>query len=188
MASNLTPENVSAPENDHIEGVKTPEKTVFFIKPKEILVGEALPGSTIARPLRKRGAKGSATPMNDNVANGNRTTGKCGDDLKVMETNSSEPGVGELEALHEVRSNEELLEGEEGGSAGRVPRRDHGDRSMQGNSGAGIESNLSGGGEFKTYKRKYFGLFQLILLNIIVSWDVSCHDIFPLVQYYLSLD
>lgn len=29
--------------------------------------------------------------------------------------------------------------------------------------------------EYKVYKRRWFGLTQLILLNIIVSWDVSTH-------------
>jgi hypothetical protein len=28
--------------------------------------------------------------------------------------------------------------------------------------------------EYRVYKRRFFGLFQLVLLNIIVSWDVSC--------------
>ena len=27
--------------------------------------------------------------------------------------------------------------------------------------------------EYRVYKRRFFGLFQLVLLNIIVSWDVS---------------
>ena len=27
--------------------------------------------------------------------------------------------------------------------------------------------------EYRVYKRRWFGLFQLVLLNIIVSWDVS---------------
>lgn len=26
--------------------------------------------------------------------------------------------------------------------------------------------------QYRVYKRRYFGLFQLVLLNIIVSWDV----------------
>lgn len=26
--------------------------------------------------------------------------------------------------------------------------------------------------EYRVYKRRFFGLFQLVLLNIIVSWDV----------------
>lgn len=35
---------------------------------------------------------------------------------------------------------------------------------------------LEGGGgdvEFKVYKRRWFGLLQLVLLNVVVSWDVS---------------
>ena len=27
---------------------------------------------------------------------------------------------------------------------------------------------------FKVYKRRWFGLAQLVLLNVVVSWDVSC--------------
>jgi FLVCR family MFS transporter 7 len=27
--------------------------------------------------------------------------------------------------------------------------------------------------QYRVYKRRWFGLFQLVLLNIIVSWDVS---------------
>jgi hypothetical protein len=32
---------------------------------------------------------------------------------------------------------------------------------------------IEGGAEYKVYKRRWFGLLQLALLNIIVSWDVS---------------
>ena len=28
--------------------------------------------------------------------------------------------------------------------------------------------------EYRVYKRRFFGLFQLVLLNIVVSWDVCC--------------
>jgi MFS transporter, FLVCR family, MFS-domain-containing protein 7 len=28
---------------------------------------------------------------------------------------------------------------------------------------------------YRTYKRRWFGLLQLVLMNIIVSWDVSVH-------------
>jgi MFS transporter, FLVCR family, MFS-domain-containing protein 7 len=40
--------------------------------------------------------------------------------------------------------------------------------------------------QFKVYKRRWFGLFQLSLLNIIVSWDVCfilCDTRFPSVRY-----
>ncbi len=33
--------------------------------------------------------------------------------------------------------------------------------------------------EYRTYKRRWFGLLQLILMNIIVSWDVSPTKYFP---------
>ena len=33
--------------------------------------------------------------------------------------------------------------------------------------------------EYKVYKRRWFGLMQLVLLNIIVSWDVSSGAAFP---------
>jgi len=34
-----------------------------------------------------------------------------------------------------------------------------------------VERTTTSGGEFKVYKRRWFGLVQLVLLNIIVSWD-----------------
>jgi hypothetical protein len=34
---------------------------------------------------------------------------------------------------------------------------------------------------FKVYKRRWFGLAQLVLLNVVVSWDVS---IYPISHYY----
>lgn len=39
---------------------------------------------------------------------------------------------------------------------------------------ASIENGDRGVVVYKVYKRRWFGLFQLTLLNIIVSWDVSC--------------
>lgn len=39
-------------------------------------------------------------------------------------------------------------------------------------SGVGTETGVAGV-EYKVYKRRWFGLIQLTLLNIIVSWDVS---------------
>lgn len=36
-----------------------------------------------------------------------------------------------------------------------------------------IEANGSRQVVYKVYKRRWFGLLQLVLLNIVVSWDVS---------------
>ena len=32
--------------------------------------------------------------------------------------------------------------------------------------------------DYKVYKIRWFGLMQLVLLNIVVSWDVSCLHVF----------
>jgi hypothetical protein len=34
------------------------------------------------------------------------------------------------------------------------------------------DPSQSDAGEYRVYKRRWFGLFQLVLLNVIVSWDV----------------
>ena len=34
--------------------------------------------------------------------------------------------------------------------------------------------------EYRVYKRRWFGLMQLVLLNVIVSWDVSVEDMSPI--------
>jgi hypothetical protein len=67
-------------------------------------------------------------------------------------------------ALSEVTSNDGLLSEEDGARAGS--RGAAGDHTANGAPG-------DGGNSYKVYKRRWFGLFQLALLNIIVSWDVS---------------
>ena len=37
---------------------------------------------------------------------------------------------------------------------------------------AGDPSRVSDGRTYRTYKRRWFGVVQLVLLNIVVSWDV----------------
>lgn len=32
-------------------------------------------------------------------------------------------------------------------------------------------------GSFRVYKRRFFGLLQLVLLNIVISWDVCLPDV-----------
>lgn len=65
-------------------------------------------------------------------------------------------GDGETNGLENVTSNEELLRGEDGENAGG-----------------------EAGGEvvWRVYKRRWFGLVQLVLLNVVVSWDVSSFSI-----------
>jgi len=120
------------------------------------------------RGLKGRGGA-SAPPAVSNVSNGRSIDSKDNNELKVAQTNDSGDGprgIGEVDALHEVRSDDELL----GGEGNSAPHR-------AGTQGAG--NNGADGGDapgarvYKVYKRRWFGLVQLVLLNIIVSWDVS---------------
>jgi FLVCR family MFS transporter 7 len=146
--------------------------------------GETVPGWTIMRPLRMRGLKGktagSAATVSTNGLDVGGVDSKDNEELKVTETNNSgdRNGIGEVDALHEVRSDDELLgPGDDEAS----PRRVTADRGLEHNEGENLEGTVSGGPKFKTYKRRWFGLIQLVLLNIIVSWDVSISSI-PSVQ------
>jgi hypothetical protein len=67
-------------------------------------------------------------------------------------------------ALSEVRSNDRLLSEEDG--AAEAARGIDGVPNANGDAARGATT-------YKVYKRRWFGLFQLALLNIIVSWDVS---------------
>jgi hypothetical protein len=67
-------------------------------------------------------------------------------------------------ALSEVTSNDGLLSEEDG--AGEGARGVEGGHTANGDAAHGATT-------YKVYKRRWFGLFQLALLNIIVSWDVS---------------
>lgn len=60
------------------------------------------------------------------------------------------------EILENVGSNDDLLPEEEGGN--------------------GADGEVV----WRVYKRRWFGLGQLVLLNIVVSWDVSIYTISPL--------
>jgi hypothetical protein len=122
------------------------------------------------RGLKGRGGASAHSPAVSNVSNGSSTVSKDNNELKVAQTNDSGDGprgIGEVDALHEVRSDDELL-GEEGNSAPH-------DAGTQGAGNNGADTgDAQGGRVYKVYKRRWFGLVQLVLLNIIVSWDVSC--------------
>jgi FLVCR family MFS transporter 7 len=164
-----------APKTDKARGTRNEKVTSE---------GETVPGWTVMRPLRMRGLKGkkggSASTVSTNGLEVDGVDSKDNEELKVTETNNSgnRNGIGEVDALHEVRSNDELLGPEDDGTS---PRRVTADRGLEHNSGENLEGTVSGGTEFKTYKRRWFGLIQLVLLNIIVSWDVSILSI-PSVQ------
>ncbi|TVY71209.1 Solute carrier family 49 member A3 [Lachnellula suecica] len=129
---------------------------------------DTLPGWTIMRPLKMRGLKkgvkaspsaAEAGSANGNGLNGRSSADKTDGDLKVTETNDSgdgRRGIGEVDVLSEVRSDDELL----------------GDENQQRAPGsAGAVAEVENAVVYKVYKRRWFGLVQLVLLNIVVSWD-----------------
>jgi hypothetical protein len=119
---------------------------------------ETLPGWTIMRPLRMRRigkdtAAGSKTRTTANVASANGSV-DGGEEL------------GEIEALRDINSNEDLLDSE------GMPRATMSTTNTRLTSdGNNSDDSSSRNEEYKTYKRRWFGLIQLVLLNIIVSWD-----------------
>ena len=70
----------------------------------------------------------------------------------------------------EERYTDEQSNGDASGSRPRVPSEEE------------IASTINGGRtEYRVYKVRWFGLAQLILLNIVVSWDVSTSSLMPTV-------
>jgi MFS transporter, FLVCR family, MFS-domain-containing protein 7 len=65
--------------------------------------------------------------------------------------------------LREIGSADGLLDGEDGRHSGNH---------TEVGAGTGV-GNGQANTVYKVYKRRWFGLLQLALLNIIVSWDVS---------------
>ena len=81
-------------------------------------------------------------------------------------TRSSNSGSADVElAERSSQGNVQKAEGEDGGMTTRNDGGDGGD-----NTELGANAPVT---EYKVYKRRWFGLVQLTLLNIIVSWDVS---------------
>jgi hypothetical protein len=146
---------------------------------KERSKGENVAGwSFMMRPLRRKGLKGSetttATRPDTNVSKEDTGSknGQTDLDLETTQTKGSGYGVGHTEALREVTSQDGLLE--ESGEHGRATGAGPDNRGAPQDNDASVERTLrTGGGEFKVYKRRWFGVVQLVLLNTIVSWDVS---------------
>ena len=137
------------------------------------------------RPLRRKGAKAGAstnasasetpsasTARIDTKESEPRIAGQPEDDRDSAQSKGSSYGLRHTDTLREVTSEDGLLPGNEaqGRSAG----------SGDGNSapphdGSALRDGApaSEGPRFKVYKRRWFGVVQLVLLNTIVSWDVS---------------
>ena len=156
------------------------KKATATVNEKAPIEREPVPGFTFLRTMKMRGLKkkssGTGTAasapssVSTNLGSERDVDSKANDDLKITQTNGSgdgSHGVGTVEALHEVRSDDELL-GEEG-----VSERQNGTAGEGVSGGEDVERTPSGR-VYKVYKRRWFGLVQLVLLNIIVSWDVRC--------------
>lgn len=157
---------------------KTTAVETSILGRKEDKPEETVPGWTIMRPLKRKGNKRNDTgsvskliaPTN---SDGSPVDSKTMSDLKITDTNGSGDvygGVGEVEALQDLRSDDELLEDDEEEST-----RNRGASPMQNLESNGSPVGETNGGitQYKVYKRRWFGLVQLVLLNVVVSWDVS---------------
>src|SRR4051794_3939005 len=94
--------NITAPNNSG----KVP-----IVEKERDIPAESVPGWTIMRPLRKKGTKTSGSASGLSNANGTELSmdGKNGNGLKTMDSTTSSDGygVGEIEALREIRSDDE---------------------------------------------------------------------------------
>lgn len=140
---------------------------------------ETIPGWTIMRPLKRNSGKKieAGTKLIPNVSRSlSQSSNEAENDLKTIGTNRTNGsgdgygGIGDVETLHEVRSDDELLEAEDE----REPRhRGQRARHTPQSNGSHVDGTEGGDIQYKVYKRRWFGLFQLVLLNVIISWDVS---------------
>lgn len=162
------------------------------------------------RPLRRWGIKGTkgtvtaptTSPDDTDASKGEdeegpriESSGQADDPLEPTQTAGSEYGPGHVEALREVTSEDGLLQAGENREHGRPARnRDGDDGALQQSAAPSERPPAHGGGEFKVYKRRWFGVIQLVLLNTIVSWDVSAFsltmmtDLQPLRPFHLVTD
>lgn len=153
--------------------------------PKGWTAMKDLRGKQKQKPKHKDGerANGTHTHMQTDM----RKSQEDDNDGRVMETEVED--VDDLD-LTELNSGDDLLPDEEEGGVRRGGTSAHGtdgaaDRRLRGES---LEHGATGsnGRNFKVYKRRWFGLVQLVLLNIIVSWDVSIARKFHLFLQVLS--
>lgn len=86
----------------------------------------------------------------------------CGDSMEMGNMSPQQTREAKQPSQLEERYTDEQSNGDASGSRLRVPGEEE------------IASAINGGHtEYRVYKIRWFGLTQLILLNIVVSWDVS---------------
>lgn len=153
--------------------------------PKGWTAMKDLRGKQKQKPKHKDGGRANGTHMHTQT------------DMRKLQEDDDEGRVEEAEVedvddldLAELNSGDDLLPDEEEAGTRRGGTAAHGtdgaaDQRLRGES---LERRTTGsnGGTFKVYKRRWFGLVQLVLLNIIVSWDVSIARKFHLFLQLLS--
>jgi FLVCR family MFS transporter 7 len=167
---------------EHQEIQAAPTNNTTAVPADDKAAAEPAPGGwTFLKTMKMRGLKGrssgsattsiAAAASNASNRPARGIDGQDHDELKVIQSNGSGDGhdrIGEVDILHEVRSDDELLGGDGRGSAAG-----HAGTQREGINGGSQGADGAGGRVYKVYKRRWFGLVQLVLLNIIVSWDVS---------------
>lgn len=125
------------------------------------------------RPLRRKAGKSSSPSGSSAIPNTVATTDSSPeDDYDSAQNKGSGYGLTHSETLHEVTSEDGLLP--EHQVQGRAAGNSDSNNDAQHQGSAPGNGALAGEGpDFKVYKRRWFGVVQLVLLNTIVSWDVS---------------
>jgi hypothetical protein len=149
------------------------------VQEKEQSKGENMSGWAIVMPpLRRKGGKSTetasasldaaadvdeTTPRINALAEDDRDSAQCkGQRLRLVYTENLRGATSEDRLLLENHEQE----GTSGNGEG------NGDASPDG-SAPEVGSRANYDPRFKVYKRRWFGVVQLVLLNAIVSWDVS---------------
>ncbi|KAM0163266.1 hypothetical protein ACHAQE_003380 [Botrytis cinerea] len=136
-------------------------------------------GWTAMKDLRGKSKQKSKYRAGERTNGTNTQTGVLNTQVAKGQENGSERAVLEEEVediddldLSELNSGDDLLPDEEEGGVRR------GGTGVDGAADEGLrrrssERNVAGSnaGNFRVYKRRWFGLVQLVLLNIVVSWD-----------------
>lgn len=155
IATKLTPSTTKTSES--LRAFRTSSTDKAGAEEGQIELGGS-PGAS-----ERRGGSGTADKDNKGATHG------WTDWRKDRKMKQGEDGTGIGEPLEQVRSNEELLADDEAEHAG--PRR--ADGGGGGDDERGGMRGDAGPVVYKVYKRRWFGLAQLVLLNVVVSWDVS---------------
>jgi FLVCR family MFS transporter 7 len=128
------------------------------------------------RPLRRKAGKASSpsgsseTETSNTAATGN---GQHEEDRDSAQSKGSSYGATHTETLREVTSEDGLLPGQQAQGHAVGSSNSNNDDAQHDGSAPGNGASAGEEPKFKVYKRRWFGVVQLVLLNTIVSWDVS---------------